>query len=456
MDDKRIYLLQEAPISKAINSMAWPAIVSFLVMAIYNVVDTMFVAWIGTEAIGAVQVVMPLMLLTTAMGLTFGIGSASYLSRLLGKGNKDLASRVATTAFYSVMIVGVVYSVSVFAFKAPVLEFFGATDGILDLSVTYVSYILLGTTFTVGNMTLNNLLRSEGSAKLSMLGMAIGSVLNIILDPIFIFVFGWGVAGAAVATSISQVVTWLILFTRFYFGHTIVKVGLRFFKPTRTIYNEIFKIGLPTFFRQLLFSFSIGLLNQGAVTYGGAELLAALGIVSKIYMLPMYTLFGLAQGMQPVAGYNIGAGNKSRVLQSVRYTMTAAFVISAVSCVLLIPLSRLLMTGFNATDNVAAYGSAGLAFYAVSLCFMSISNTIGVFYQALGKGPQAMLMAVTRQGLFFIPVILLLPRLIGYRGILMSQLIADVLTFLLALAMFLPFIKKDQLSLEIERHRHLE
>lgn len=456
MNDSRIYLLKEAPVRKAVNTMAWPAIASFLVMSIYNIVDTMFVSRLGTEAIGAVQVVMPIMLLTTATGLAFGIGGGSYLSRVLGKGDFGLASRVATTAFYSVMAVGIVYAAAAFLFKEPILHFFGANEDIMPISISYISFILPGAIFTVGAMTLNNLLRAEGSAKLSLLGMAIGSVLNILLDPLFIFVFGWGVAGAAIATSISQLVTWLVLFTRFCLGHTVVKIGRSHFKPSLAIYREIFTIGLPTFLRQLLFSLSIGLLNQGAVQYGGADLLAALGIVSKVHMLPMFILFGLAQGMQPVAGYNIGSGSKSRVLQSVRYTLAAAFIASAVSCLVMVLFSRQLMAGFDAAPSVAAFGALGLAYYALSLLFAGISNTIGVFYQALGKGLQAMLLSTTRQGFFFIPAILLLPRLLGLQGILLAQLAADALTFLLSLLLFVPFIKKDGLAAEIERHRHLD
>lgn len=440
MKDKRIYLLKEAPIYKAINEMSIPAIVGLLVLAIYNVADTMFVAWIGTAEVGATQVVLPLMILASAIGLTFGIGGGSYLSRLLGKGNMEDAHEVASTAFFTSLIIGVIYSVVSIILIEPILRFFGASESLMSLSKTYGVYILIGSMFTMGNMAMNNLLRSEGSGKLSMIGLAAGSIINIILDPIFIFVFDMGIAGAAIATIISQMISFLILYSRYTNNHTIAKIKLKYFKPSFLIYKEIFRIGVSTFFRQLLFSMAIAVLNKGAVLYGEESLLAAVGIIFKIGMLPMYIIFGLGQGFQPVAGYNFGAKNEKRVMESLKYAMKITCAVGIVGSIILIVFAPQLVQLFRANEEVAAYGVRGLRFSAVGLVFMAATNTAGTFYQALGKGKQALLIAVARQGVFYIPTMLFLPKLMGADGILITQLIADLLTTALAGAMFIPFI----------------
>lgn len=449
LKDKRIDLLENAKITKAVNQMAMPAIIGLMVLGIYNFVDTMFVSWLGTEATGATQVVMPIMMLVSSFGLAFGIGGGSYISRLLGMKQSEKANEVGSVAFVTAIIVGIIYTISALVFIEPLLSFFGASSEVMELAKSYGMYIILGSMFTMGNMTMNNMLRAEGSGKLSMIGMTVGAVLNIALDPLFIFTFGLGISGAAMATVLSQIVTFTILISRYLNHHSVVKIGLSHFKPNRNTYMEIFKVGIPTFVRQLLFSVSLGILNQGANTYGGPELLAAVGIIFKTIMVPMYVVFGIGQGFQPVAGYNVGAGNHHRVMASLRYSIKLSLAVAVISSIGLIVFDEVILSIFRPSEDVLDYCILGLRYYGVATIIMAVSNTIGVFYQALGKGFESLVLSVARQGLFFIPAIIILPKIMNYNGILGAQLLADILTLGLSFVMIVPFIKSGKFVKEI-------
>lgn len=449
MEDKRIKLLSEEPIKKAVNAMALPAIIGMLVMAVYNVVDTMFVSWLGTQATGATQVVLPIIMLISAVGLCFGIGGGSFLSRLLGKKDYKKANEVASTAFFTAVGGGVMFTILAILFIEPLLKMFGATNTVMAFAKDYGIYILLGSLFQMGNMAMNNLLRSEGSGKISMIGMALGAIVNIVIDPIFIFTLGLGISGAAIATTLSQIITFIILLSQFLRHKTVSKIHIKYFTPSSEIYKEIFKIGIPTLLRQFLFGVSIGFLNKAAVNAGGDNLLAAVGIMFKIIMIPNYILFGIGQGFQPVAGYNFGAKNKERILHSLKYSMVISLIVAIISSIILIVFGYELMCIFKPEKDVIEYGITGLRFNSLSLILMSLSNIIGIYYQSIGKGKEALFLSITRQGVFFIPVIFILPNLIGLNGVFLAQPVADVLTMLLTLAIFIPFIKNDQLSVEM-------
>lgn len=451
MNDQRIELLRDAPVKKAVNRMSLPAIIALLVVAIYNVVDTMFVAWLGTEATGATQVVFPIVMLFSAFGLMFGMGAGTYISRLLGAGDQKMADRVTSVSFFTSLGVALLFTISALIFMEPLLSFFGAEGGVMREAKDYGFYILLGSTFTMVNMTMNNMLRAEGSAKLSMIGMMAGALLNIALDPLFIFGFGWGIAGAAIATSLSQLVTFIILLSRYLSRHSVAHLGFKTFKPRWSIYREIFKIGIPTFLRQVLLSVSLGIMNNAAVSTGGQDLLAAVGLVFRVYMMPMYVLFGIGQGFQPVVGYNYGARNRQRIVDTLRYTMVLSGIVAVVFCGLLMFLGQPVLSVFKAAPAVMEYGVQGLRLYAVAMLFMALSNTIGVFYQAIGKGGESLLLAVARQGIFFIPALYILPGFFGADGVLGAQLVADVLTMVLAVWMMVRFTRRKTLDMELSR-----
>jgi len=447
MNDKRINLMKNEKVSKAINKMAAPAIIGMLVMAIYNVVDSIFVSWISEEGyeVAATQVVMPIMLIASSIGLALGMGGGSYISRLLGKNDKIEANKVASVSFFSGIVLGLIVTTINIILLEPILNLFGADVNTLELAKDYGQYIVIGYAFTILNMITNNLLRSEGSAKYSMIGMAIGSILNIILDPIFIFVFGWGIAGAAIATTLSQIVSTGILLSFYFRKKTIMRISPKDFKPSVSIYKEILKVGIPTFLRQMLVSVSIGILNNAASDIS-TDVVTAIGIITRVSMIPMYIVFGFGQGFQPVAGYNYGAGNKDRVIDSFKYAVKVSITIMAVSCLLFLVFGNVVFTIYNASESVTNYGLIGLKYYAIALLFMGISNTIAVFYQALGRGLEALILSVARQGLFFIPLILILPGVLGVDGVLISQAIADLLTVLLSIGLIAPFILNNKID----------
>jgi len=447
MNDKRINLMKNEKVSKAINKMAAPAIIGMLVMAIYNVVDSIFVSWISEEGyeVAATQVVMPIMLIASAIGLALGMGGGSYISRLLGKNNKIEANKVASVSFFSGIVLGLIVTAINFILLEPILNLFGADVNTLELAKDYGQYIVIGYAFTILNMITNNLLRSEGSAKYSMIGMAIGSILNIILDPIFIFVFGWGIAGAAIATTLSKIVSTAILLSFYFRKQTILRISLKDFKPSIDIYREILKVGIPTFLRQMLVSVSIGILNNAASDIS-TDLVTAIGIITRVTMIPMYIAFGFGQGFQPVAGYNYGAGNKDRVVDSFKYAIKVSIIVMSISCLLFLVFGNVVFTIYNSSESVTNYGLIGLKYYAIALLFMGISNTISVFYQALGRGFEALILSVARQGIFFIPLILIMPGIMGVDGVLVSQAIADLLTVLLSIGLIAPFILNKKID----------
>ncbi len=446
MDDKRIIILRDAPVNKAINKMAAPAIVGMLVMAIYNFVDTIFVSWTNPIATSATQVVLPVMLIASSIGLSFGVGGASYISRLLGMGQKKRAEKVVMLALIAGLILGVLATVFNYLFMEDIFKFFGATSEIMALTVAYGKYILLGYTFMILNMILNNTLRSEGSAKYSMIGMAVGSILNIILDPIFIFSFGWGISGAAIATTLSNIVSFIIILSIYLNKKTLLRLKLKNVSFDLSVYKEILKVGLPTFFKQLLFSFSMKLLNGAANEYGGVDLLATLGIVIRIITIPSYIIFGFGQGFQPVAGYNYGADKPKRVMDSFKYTVKVTTIIMLVTGVFLSLFGFIILKLFQTTEVMREYAILILRYQSIGLIFLGAINTITIFFQALGKGIKAMLMSIARQGLFFIPLILIIPNYMGVNGVILSQPFADILALLLAVVLVIPYSKADNIE----------
>jgi putative MATE family efflux protein len=445
MNDKRIKLLRDEKISKAVNKMSAPAIVGFLVMAVYNIVDTMFVAWLGTEATGATQVVFPIMMLISSLGLAFGVGGGSYLSRLLGKKDLEQANKVASVALMSAVIMAILFTLFALLGLEGLLGFFGADASIIMMAKDYGAYIIMGSIFTMCNMVLNNLLRAEGSATVSMIGQATGALLNIALDPIFIFGFGWGIAGAAIATTLSQGVSFIVLFSRYLSKKSLVRINIKYFKPSVEIYKEIMKIGIPTFFRQVLLSISMAVLNNGAVMHGGKDLIAATGLVLRVYMMPMYILIGIGQGFQPIVGYNFGAGNNKRVVETLKYSLKLCLGLALFSFVAMFFFPEVLLSIFKPTASVLEYGILGLRFNSFVIILLSITNAIGVFYQAIGKGKESLILSIARQGLFYIPLLYLLPSLMGTTGILGAQLAADILTSILTALMFVYFIRHNNI-----------
>ncbi|QVK19786.1 MATE family efflux transporter [Mycoplasmatota bacterium] len=442
MADERIKILKDLPVSKSVIKLSLPATIGLLVMAIYNMVDAMFVSWLGTEAAGATQVIFPIVLVLTAVGVSIGIGGGSFASRLMGQENFDKANKVASTMMFVSVLAGLTISILGVIYIEPLVKTFGAIDDVLQYSIDYGKFIILGSIFQICNMTFNNLLRAEGSAKLSMIGMISGAILNIILDPILIFGLGMGIKGAAIATSFSQFVTFIILASQYIRGKSLLKIRVKDIKLSKEIFVESFKMGSPTFARQMLMTVAMVLLNNQAVIYGGNDALAAFGISLKATAMIGYGIFGLGQGYQPVAGYNYGAKSYKRVYDSSMYTIKIGTIYSLIMSLLVLFFGKYLLLMYKPSESVLEVGIIFLKYYAPVFILMNLNLIVSVYYQAIGEGTKAFVLSIARQGIFLIPLIIYLPNIIGLTGLFLSQPLADLLTLVLTFTLFIPEMKK--------------
>jgi putative MATE family efflux protein len=418
-----------------------PSIIAMLTNAIYNLVDAFFIGRIGTSAMGAVAIAFPIFNLIGAVGLTFGVGAASYVSRLLGAGEKEQADRAASTAVFTSLAAGLAFTVLGLIFLEPLLLAFGATETIMEYAREYTMILIMGSIFTMMNMTMNNIVRAEGNAPRFMLAMVSGALLNVALDPLFIFGFGLGIVGAAIATVISQSVSTMIILEYFARKKSYTHLSVRLYTFSLRIYIEIFKIGLPTFLRQFLSSFSVALLNNAAASYGD-HAVAAVGITMRVLMLGMMVLFGYGQAFQPVAGFNYGARNYSRIFQALKFSIVVTTVFATVFGIVGISFPGSIVRIFSDDPEVIDIGSRALR--AVNIFFPTFGFviTFTVLFQALGKGLSAALLSMSKQGFFLIPAVLILPRFFGINGIIYAQTVADFLTLFVAALLAIGIVRK--------------
>lgn len=422
--------MEKESISKVLLKLSVPAIIAMLINAIYNIVDTMFVGMLNnTSAIAAVSIVYPLFMFIGAIGVMFGAGGASYLSRLLGEKKKEEADKTLTSTIIIGCIFSLIFTVISIIFLDKFLLMYGATETIMPYAREYGYTIVLGAIFTIGTGIMSNTIRAEGNSKYSMIATCIGGVINIILDPIFMFKFGMGIKGAAVATVISQIVSFVFLLRYYYSKKSYIKLGIKFFKPTFNMFFEILKIGIPIFVTQVLASFALGFMNLGAKPYGDAAV-AAMGIVFRVMSIGFYIVFGIGQGFQPVAGYNYGAKNFTRLKEAVKLSIKWSVVSGIVISILFIVFAEGCMLIFTRDREVINIGIK--AFRAASLLFplFGYVNTYAVLYQALGKALGAFILSISRQGIFYIPLMYILPKFMGLAGVIFCQTAADGLAFI--------------------------
>lgn len=430
-----------APIPGLIGALATPTIVNMLITSVYNMADTFFVGRISTSAQGAVGVVFSLMAVIQALGFTFGAGAGNSVSRLLGKRNGEQASRVAATGFFSALAAGLVLTVVGLLFLDPLVRLLGATETILPYARDYARYILLGAPYMAASLVLNNLLRYQGRAFYSMLGIGAGAVLNIALDPLFIFVLDLKTGGAALATIISQLVSFLILLSSCG-RNGVMCIRLSHFTPKWDVFSEILRGGLPSFYRQGLASIATICLNRAAGPFGDAAI-AAMSVVTRVSMFANAALLGFGQGFQPMCGFNYGAQLYGRVRQAYLFCVKVSFCfLLAVSAAGLL-LAPQIIAVFRREDlEVIAIGARALRLQCLTIPLSSLIIMNNMMLQTVGESGKASLLATARQGLFFLPVILLLPGLWGLLGVQIAQPIADFATLLLSVPMGLSFLRK--------------
>lgn len=439
--DEKFQWMTTAPIPGLVGRLAVPTIISMLITSIYNMADTYFVGWLGTSAQGAVGVVFSLMAIIQAIGFTFGNGAGNYVSRLLGQKQVEKAEEVAATGFFAGIFAGLILTVGGLLFLDPLVGALGATDTILPYARDYARFILLGAPYMVGALVLNNLLRFQGSATYAMVGITVGGILNMVLDPIFIFTLNMGTGGAALATILSQLVSFLILLINAGRGGNLPIRWKRFTLRGDTL-GMIVRGGLPSFYRQGLASVASILLNWAAKPFGDAAI-AAMTIVSRVSMFSGSALIGFGQGFQPVCGFNYGAGLYDRVRKAFWFCVKVGVVALAVIAALGIAFAPQVVLLFQKNDpQVAALGTLALRCQLATLPSMAYVVMNNMMLQTVGENRRASVLAMARQGLFFIPAIVILPLALQVNGVVLAQPVADVCSLLLAVPLSTGFLKK--------------
>ena len=426
--------MTEPPVSRLVCRLAVPCIISMLVTSFYNMADTYFVGMLkSNSATGAVGVVFSMMAIIQAVGFFFGQGSGTYISRELGKKNYEAASQMAATGFFSALGGGLLICILGQIFLEPLAYLLGSTDTILPYTKEYLSVILLGAPWMAASYVLNNQLRFQGSASYAMVGIVSGAVLNIALDPLLIFTLKLGVAGAGWATIISQFVSFCILLIGCSKGSNI-SIRVRNFRFRLHYYYMILRGGLPSLARQCLASIATICLNHAAQPFGD-EAIAAMGVVQRIMMFGASAMLGFGQGFQPVCGFNYGARLYHRVKEGFWFCVKGALGFLLTISILGYLFAPDLIGLFRDDPKVIAIGAKALQFQCISFCFQSWIVMSNMMMQSIGRTVPATFLAVARQGLFFIPTVLILSSLFGLIGIQMAQMVADIVTMLCAVPM---------------------
>ncbi len=434
--------MTESSVTGLVISLSIPTVLSQMITSIYNMADTYFVTSLGDSAVGAVSVVYALQSIVQAIGYGLAMGASSLVSRKLGQKENQSASKYASCAFYAAFLMGLLLTLGGLIDLEGLLRLFGSTETILPFAKDYALIILLGAPVMCASFVMNNVTRAQGRAVMAMVGLTAGGVLNILLDPLFIFTLEMGVGGAALATVVSQSISFLILLSYYLGGKSIISLSPKNLSKKLNDYGLIVKTGLPTVFRQGLGSLSTTLLNVQVKVYGDAAI-AAVGIANKIYMLLRSFVLGIGHGFQPVAGYNYGAKKNDRVKKAFWVATAVGTVVASLSGVALLLFSRQVIGFFNPeTEETLRIGSQMLIIMGFSLPTLGYSTYVNQLYQSLGFVKGATVLASCRQGIFFVPLILALPWLMGLDGILVTQPLADLLTCLVSVPFNVYFLKK--------------
>ncbi|HEO0160885.1 TPA: MATE family efflux transporter [Streptococcus agalactiae] len=447
MNESRIKILKEENINTALFKLGMPMVISLLVAALYNVVDTYFVSGLGKEAVAAVSVAFPIQLIFLGIGLTFGAGAGSYISRLLGGNNKKEASIVATVALLTSAILGIVTAIVLFCYLDGVLKFMGAIPSIIEISKSYTGIFIVGGILGAINVTVGNLAVAQGAAKISLKAMILGSISNMILDPIFIFGLNLGVRGVAIATLIARVITSLMYLIYFVGDKNLIEIKLPNFKPTVAIYKEILKIGISMLILQILQTISISKISYAASFYG-EEAIAAMGIVLRIVTLGTNVVFGYMKGLQPLAGFNYGAKNYERVREAIKASVKWTNVFCVVWTVMVYIFAPSILSIFGTDENVLNIAVLALRAAVIMFITFGFQFTYSTLYLSTGKALGGVFLNSLRQGIVFIPIILLLPKLMGLNGVIYAQTISDLITTIITIPFAISIHKKLRLAIK--------
>ena len=444
---KRIYLLEEAGVASALLKLGIPTMVGMLISALYNAIDAYFVGGLGMSQMGAVSVVFPIVQIIIGLGMMFGAGASSYISRLLGKGDNEQADKTASTSLFSGLLVGAIIIIDIMVFLDPVLTALGSTETILPYARAYAKIYVTGSIINVFTVMMNNLLTAQGATKFTMIAMLTGSIANVILDPVMIYGMDLGIEGAAIATVISLCINMAL-----YIGYIAKKKGvLRFsvrnIDSSKTIYVEVLKIGIPVLLFQMLASVAMGSINTAAKPYGDYAV-AAMGAVTRIMTVVTYVVFGFLKGFQPFAGYNYGAKKYERLKKSIRLCMIWSTVFCIVAAIVLFIFADPIVSLFGTNTEMVDIAAKALRLNAVLFITFGFQMVYVSLYLAIGKSLVGSVLSLSRQGIFFFPLVLVLPHVMGLTGVVWVQPMADLLTTILTIVFAVRI--NHTLSIEIE------
>ena len=427
----KVEIMEKGEITKTLLILGIPMIISMLVTALYNIVDTYFVSSLGTHQSAAVAIAFPISLYFSGIGLTFGVGAASYISRLLGAKKNEEANIVATVSFYTSIIFAIFLAIFL-------IVFMGATETVIPFALEYTVIFIVSTFLSTINITMGNIAIAQGQTTVTLKSMLCGAILNIILDPLFIKYLAMGVKGAAIATLISQIVTLIIYFYFFFIGNSYIKIKLNNFKPTLSIYIEVVKVGMFMFILQVLTGFSITLISNKAKIYGVAAV-SAMGIVLRIVALGVNVIFGFMKGYQPFAGYNYGAKNINRVKEITKKAIEITTLYSLIWSIVIFIFSKEIMSIMIKDQEVIKIGEKALRYNTILFFTFGFQFTFATLYLSMGKAFIGGILNIGRQGLFLIPSIIILNNILGLKGIMLAQPAADIISIFVTICVVIYF-----------------
>ena len=439
----RTTYLERDAIFPLLIKMSLPAVIGMMVNALYNIVDTVFVGLgVGPLAIAALAIVFPIQMIVSAIAQAIGVGTASIVSRRLGEKRPEEAAKAAGTAYTAVTVATAILVAILFLFMRPILGFFGASAEIMPYAMEYTGIVGAGFFFFSLSMCASNLVRSEGNTKASMIGMLIGALLNTVLDPLFIFGFGMGVKGAAIATVISQMASCVYLFGMYAKKKTVVPIKRANLRIDVGILGTSVMLGIPSFIQSAGMSILMLLVNTTLGVYGGDEAITTYGMVHKLLMIVIMPILGIAQGFQPIAGYNYGAKRFDRVRTSLWTAALTAFSIALFGYAFMMLLPRVGMSFFTHDEGLIASSARVLRIVVLFIPAAAIQITGSVYFQSVGKATEAMVLSLSRQFLLLIPFVLILPRFLGLNGVWMAFPLADLLSSTITVTLLIKEVRK--------------
>src|SRR5690625_145107 len=434
-------LFETMPIHKAVAKNSLPAIMSMLLVFVYNVADTFFIGQTGDELqVAAVTLSMPVFTLFIGAGVLLGVGSTSVISRSLGQGRVEYAKKVSSFAFYSSIIFGILMMVLFWIVMPTVLKIIGVSADTADFTRSYLNYLVVGAPFVILSQTFSNIIRAEGKSSLAMRGMMIGSIINIILDPIFIFTFGMGVTGAAVATVLSNMISSAFFIRYLLSGDSILSINIKDFKVTDGIMAGVLAIGIPASLNNLMLSVANIFMNNFLSSYGDVQL-AAMGIAIRANMILIFVQIGLGQGIQPLIGYSYGAKNFDRMKGIIKFSSVVAILGGSILTILYWVFADPIVQAFIDSPEVVEYGIQMLRALIISGPIVGIMFVFINTLQGLGKAFPSLILSISRHGLIFIPFLYLFNQIAGLNGIIYTQPVTDIVTSVFSLVLYLIVIR---------------